>query len=354
MATVLPALRDVKLDDKYELESGRVYLTGAQAFVRLLILQRQRDKLAGLNTGGFVSGYRGSPLGALDQSLWKAQQVPRPRERRVPARPERGPRGHVDLGHAAGQPAPRRQGRWRVRHVVRQGPGRGPLRRRVQARELRGHVEARRRAGARRRRPRGQVLDAAASIRSPVLRRDDAGAVSVVGAGDPRPRPARLGDVALLRMLGRLQVRRRYGRVELVGVDRSRAHADHRARRLSVACRTACRSAGPMRSSPPRRACRTTRSTRRCTTAASTSSTASSSIRRARASASRRPARATRTCARRSTTSASPTRTPPRSACASTRSRCRGRSSRKACATSRKASRRSSSSRKSARSSSTS
>ena len=67
-------LRDVKLDDKYELESGRVYLTGAQAFVRLLMLQRQRDKLAGLNTGGFVSGYRGSPLGALDQSLWKAQK----------------------------------------------------------------------------------------------------------------------------------------------------------------------------------------------------------------------------------------------------------------------------------------
>ena len=56
------ALREVALDDKYELDSGRVYLTGAQAFVRLLILQRQRDKLAGLNTGGFVSGYRGSPL----------------------------------------------------------------------------------------------------------------------------------------------------------------------------------------------------------------------------------------------------------------------------------------------------
>ncbi len=73
-ATATPVLRDVALDDKYELDSGRVYLTGAQAFVRLLILQRQRDKLAGLNTGGFVSGYRGSPLGALDQSLWKAQK----------------------------------------------------------------------------------------------------------------------------------------------------------------------------------------------------------------------------------------------------------------------------------------
>jgi indolepyruvate ferredoxin oxidoreductase len=72
MAAASPVLRDVSLDDKYALESGRVYLTGAQAFVRLLILQRQRDVLAGLNTAGFVSGYRGSPLGALDQSLWKA------------------------------------------------------------------------------------------------------------------------------------------------------------------------------------------------------------------------------------------------------------------------------------------
>jgi indolepyruvate ferredoxin oxidoreductase len=74
MAAAAPVLREVSLDDKYALESGRVYLTGAQAFVRLLILQRQRDALAGLNTAGFVSGYRGSPLGALDQSLWKAQK----------------------------------------------------------------------------------------------------------------------------------------------------------------------------------------------------------------------------------------------------------------------------------------
>ena len=68
------ALRDVTLDDKYALDSGRVFLTGIQALVRLLILQRQRDALAGLNTAGFVSGYRGSPLGALDLSLWKAQK----------------------------------------------------------------------------------------------------------------------------------------------------------------------------------------------------------------------------------------------------------------------------------------
>src|SRR3954469_12789035 len=74
MSAAAVALREVSLDDKYALDTGRVFLTGAQAFVRLLILQRQRDALAGLNTAGFVSGYRGSPLGALDQSLWRAQK----------------------------------------------------------------------------------------------------------------------------------------------------------------------------------------------------------------------------------------------------------------------------------------
>ena len=70
-AAAVPAapLRDVSLDDKFELGAGRVFLTGVQALVRLLILQRQRDSAAGLNTGGFVSGYRGSPLGGLDQAL---------------------------------------------------------------------------------------------------------------------------------------------------------------------------------------------------------------------------------------------------------------------------------------------
>ena len=67
----LPA---VKLDDKYTLESGRVFLTGTQALVRLPMMQRQRDVAAGLNTGCFISGYRGSPLGAFDQALWKARK----------------------------------------------------------------------------------------------------------------------------------------------------------------------------------------------------------------------------------------------------------------------------------------
>jgi len=67
-------LAEVSLDDKYTLDKGRVFLTGTQALIRLLLLQRERDLRAGLNTAGFVSGYRGSPLGGLDQSLWRAQK----------------------------------------------------------------------------------------------------------------------------------------------------------------------------------------------------------------------------------------------------------------------------------------
>ncbi len=61
------------LEDKYALERGRVYLTGVQALVRLALLQADRDRAAGLNTAGFVSGYRGSPLGALDRALVDAE-----------------------------------------------------------------------------------------------------------------------------------------------------------------------------------------------------------------------------------------------------------------------------------------
>ena len=63
---------DVTLDDKYTLERGRAFMTGVQALVRLPMLQRQRDLAAGLNTAGFISGYRGSPLGPLDNNLWRA------------------------------------------------------------------------------------------------------------------------------------------------------------------------------------------------------------------------------------------------------------------------------------------
>ncbi|MEF8713470.1 MAG: indolepyruvate ferredoxin oxidoreductase family protein [Accumulibacter sp.] len=61
------------LDSRYTANSGRVFLSGTQALVRLPMLQRMRDEAVGLNTAGFVAGYRGSPLGGLDQALWKAR-----------------------------------------------------------------------------------------------------------------------------------------------------------------------------------------------------------------------------------------------------------------------------------------
>ena len=68
------ALEDVTLDDKYSLDVGRAFMSGVQALVKLPMLQRQRDALQGKNTAGFISGYRGSPLGTYDQALWKAKK----------------------------------------------------------------------------------------------------------------------------------------------------------------------------------------------------------------------------------------------------------------------------------------
>ncbi len=69
-----PMLREVQLDDKYTAESGQVYLTGTQALVRLPLMQRRRDLAAGNHTAGYITGYRGSPIGTYDQALWKAQR----------------------------------------------------------------------------------------------------------------------------------------------------------------------------------------------------------------------------------------------------------------------------------------
>jgi indolepyruvate ferredoxin oxidoreductase len=67
-------LDNYELLDRYRRESGRVFLTGTQALVRIPLMQRTLDKAAGLNTAGFISGYRGSPLGAYDQELWRARK----------------------------------------------------------------------------------------------------------------------------------------------------------------------------------------------------------------------------------------------------------------------------------------
>jgi indolepyruvate ferredoxin oxidoreductase len=69
------ALNRVTLDDKYDLTKSRIFVTGYQALVRLTLMQKERDRRAGLNTAGYVTGYRGSPLGGLDQQFWRAAKV---------------------------------------------------------------------------------------------------------------------------------------------------------------------------------------------------------------------------------------------------------------------------------------
>lgn len=66
--------RSFSLEQIYNAESGPAYMTGIQALVRLPIMQRRLDKVLGLKTAGLISGYRGSPLGAYDQQLWKANR----------------------------------------------------------------------------------------------------------------------------------------------------------------------------------------------------------------------------------------------------------------------------------------
>jgi indolepyruvate ferredoxin oxidoreductase len=67
-------MREVSLDDKYDLAKSQVFMTGTQAVIRMLLMQQERDRRAGLNTAGFVSGYRGSPLGGLDQQLFRSKK----------------------------------------------------------------------------------------------------------------------------------------------------------------------------------------------------------------------------------------------------------------------------------------
>jgi len=63
----------ISLDQKYTQETGHVFTTGIQALVRLPMAQIRRDRANGLNTAGFISGYRGSPIGGYDLELWAAQ-----------------------------------------------------------------------------------------------------------------------------------------------------------------------------------------------------------------------------------------------------------------------------------------
>ncbi len=74
-----PDLRDVDLNDKFDINSEQVFLNGTQALIRLCLTQSHIDAKNGLNTAGYISGYRGSPLGALDQQFSRAKPLLEPR-----------------------------------------------------------------------------------------------------------------------------------------------------------------------------------------------------------------------------------------------------------------------------------
>ena len=74
-ASLSPLLSSYQLSDNLAATSGQVFLTGTQALVKLVLMQRALDRAQGLNTAGFVSGYRGSPLGMVDLQLWKAKAL---------------------------------------------------------------------------------------------------------------------------------------------------------------------------------------------------------------------------------------------------------------------------------------
>ena len=125
MADPGTALRNVTLDDKYDLSRDRVFITGTQAIIRLLLMQRERPPRRAQHRGFRVRVSRLSDRRPRPEPV-PGEEVARAKHR-VPARPQRGTGGDRGLGLPAGGDARRGQVRRRVRHVVRQGPRRRPL-----------------------------------------------------------------------------------------------------------------------------------------------------------------------------------------------------------------------------------
>ena len=154
----------VTLGDKYDLAKSRILVTGTQAVVRLALTQRARDRRMGKRTAGYITGYRGSPLGGLDQQFERAASLLKPADILFQ------PAVNEDLAATAlwgsQQAEMRGEGRYRrrLRHLVRQGAGRRPLGRRAQARQPRRHLAVGRRRGADGRRPHLRILDHRAPV----------------------------------------------------------------------------------------------------------------------------------------------------------------------------------------------
>ena len=159
------------------------------------------------------------------------EETPGRAAHRVPAGRERRTRRHRGVGHADARPVPAKQEvRRRVRHLVRQGPGRGPLLRRLQARQHGRHQQARRRDRHRRRRPRGQEQHRRAPERPHLQGLRTAGVLPFGRAGHPGHGAARLCDEPLLRRVERHEDDPGGGGIVGLGQRRPRPREDHPAR----------------------------------------------------------------------------------------------------------------------------
>ena len=330
-------LRDVTLDDKYTLERGRVYLTGVQALVRLPMMQRQRDRARASTPPASSPATAARRSAASTRRCGSAKKYLEQQPHPLPAGRQRGPRRDRGLGHAAGQPVPGAQVRRRVRAC---GTARARASTAAATCSSTPTPPAPRKHGgvlaAGRRRPRRQVLDAAAPERARLHRCDDPGAEPGRRAGVSSISACTAGRCRATPAAGSASRRRRDGREprRSVIVDPGTRDRSSLPERLRDA---AGRPQHPLARPAARAgsaAAATTSSMRRSPSRAPTGSTASSSTPEAAPRHRHHGQEPISTCARRSTTSASTTSTPPRSASASTRSACPGRWSPRACASS--------------------
>ena len=218
MTDLRPAEFD--LDAKYKEEYGSFFFTGIHALVRVPIEQMLADKRAGLSTAAFISGYQGSPLGGFDKEIISPPQADGRPQHRPPAGPERGAGRHCRHGQPGGRHLPSAALRWGARHLVRQGSGPRPGRRRHPPRPVRRHQPARRGAGSGRRRPGQQVLHPPVGLGVHDRRSPHADPASRQRAGGPRPGPPRRAPVPHRRPVDRHQDRHLGGRRLGYGRDR--------------------------------------------------------------------------------------------------------------------------------------
>ena len=167
---------EATLDSRYEAPEGWLYMTGMQALVRLPIQQRLRDAAAGSQHRRVYFRLSRLAARALRHRALARGAVAQATQHRLPPRPQRGPGRDRDLGRAISQQLSRRDRRWRVRHLVRQGAGRRSLGRRLAPCQFHRRFAQGRRDRARRRRPRREVLDRGQFLRHVVHRRRHAGA----------------------------------------------------------------------------------------------------------------------------------------------------------------------------------